>query len=300
MAVKFSQFTTRTGTLDASTKVVGYDDIGGTKTNVEIELSEFFANIPVATTTTIGGVKLGAAGANVTIPSATVVSGRYYPLQVSTESGYEQRGYMNVPWENIALNNLTMSGARTYQMDIGNGQGFDLTFFNNFTGNTSKVIFNNSGGVQIAENLTIVKNLIIQGQAYTELHTGATIDGIDWDSGNVQEVTLPAGSSDFDPSNAKAGATYVSPFIGRLDDIGENGVQLIEDIKKVFNNYKNIKTKILSASIRSVEHFNAVAAIGSDVATVPVKIFKELHKHHLTDKGVDIFTADWKKSGMKI
>ena len=99
---------------------------------------------------------------------------------------------------------------------------------------------------------------------------------------------------------AKAGAAYVSPFIGRLDDIGENGIQLIEDIKKVFNNYKNIKTKILSASIRSVEHFNAAAAIGSDVATVPVKIFKELHKHPLTDKGVDIFTADWKKSGMKI
>ena len=99
---------------------------------------------------------------------------------------------------------------------------------------------------------------------------------------------------------AKAGATYVSPFIGRLEDIGDNGTQLIADIKKIFNNYKNIKTKILSASIRSVEHFNAVATIGSDVATVPVKIFKELHKHHLTDKGVDIFTADWKKSGMKI
>ena len=99
---------------------------------------------------------------------------------------------------------------------------------------------------------------------------------------------------------AKAGATYVSPFIGRLEDIGDNGIQLIADIKKIFNNYKNIKTKILSASIRSVEHFNAVATIGSDVATVPIKIFKELHKHHLTDKGVDIFTADWKKSGMKI
>jgi transaldolase len=99
---------------------------------------------------------------------------------------------------------------------------------------------------------------------------------------------------------AKAGATYVSPFIGRLDDIGEDGTKLIEDIKKVFSNYKNIKTKILSASIRSVEHFSAVAAIGSDVATIPVKVFKELHKHHLTDKGVDIFTADWKKSGMKI
>jgi transaldolase len=99
---------------------------------------------------------------------------------------------------------------------------------------------------------------------------------------------------------AKAGATYVSPFIGRLDDIGEDGIKLIEDIKKVFSNYKSIKTKILSASIRSIEHFSAVAAIGSDVATVPVKVFKELHKHHLTDKGVDIFTADWKKSGMKI
>lgn len=99
---------------------------------------------------------------------------------------------------------------------------------------------------------------------------------------------------------AKAGATYVSPFIGRLEDIGDNGIQLIGDIKKIFNNYKNIKTKILSASIRSIEHFNAVATIGSDVATVPVKIFKELHKHHLTDKGVDIFTADWEKSGMKI
>jgi transaldolase len=99
---------------------------------------------------------------------------------------------------------------------------------------------------------------------------------------------------------AKAGATYVSPFIGRLEDIGDNGIQLIADIKKIFNNYKNVKTKILSASIRSVEHFNAVATIGSDVATVPVKIFKELHKHPLTDKGVDIFTADWKKSGMKI
>ncbi len=209
MAVKFSQFTTRTGTLDASTKVVGYDDIGGTKTNVEIQLSEFFANIPVATTTIIGGVKLGAAAANVQIPSATVVSGRYYPLQVSTEAGYEQRGYINVPWENIALNNLTMSGARTYQMDVGNGQGYDLTFFNNFTGNTSKVIFNNSGGVQIAENLTIVKNLIIQGQAYTELHTGAAIASISWDNGNVQEITLAVGTVTFNPSNPKAGATYI-------------------------------------------------------------------------------------------
>ena len=154
-------------------------------------------------------MKLGADVANVQIPSATIVSGRYYPLQVSTEAGYEQRGYINVPWENIASNNLTQNGTRTYQMDVGNGAGYDLTFFNNFTGNTSKVIFNNSGGVQIAENLTIVKNLIIQGQAYTELHTGAAIASINWDDGNVQEITLAVATVTFNPSNPKAGATYI-------------------------------------------------------------------------------------------
>jgi transaldolase len=108
----------------------------------------------------------------------------------------------------------------------------------------------------------------------------------------------------FSPSQAllaaKAGATYISPFVGRLDDIGENGIELISDIRKIFNNYKNLKTKILAASLRTVDHVNKVAVIGADVATIPAKIFKELYKHHLTDKGIEIFSSDWKKSGMKI
>jgi len=99
---------------------------------------------------------------------------------------------------------------------------------------------------------------------------------------------------------AKAGATYVSPFIGRLDDIGQNGVQLIADIRKVFDNYKDLKTQILSASIRTAEHVKSVALAGSDVATIPPKVFHELYKHELTDKGLSLFLEDWKKTNQKI
>jgi len=98
---------------------------------------------------------------------------------------------------------------------------------------------------------------------------------------------------------AKAGATYISPFIGRLDDIGENGLQLIRDIKTVYQNY-NCTTKILAASIRTPEHVFEVAKIGADVVTIPPKIFHTLYKHDLTDKGLESFLSDWKKSGKQI
>ena len=98
---------------------------------------------------------------------------------------------------------------------------------------------------------------------------------------------------------AKAGATYISPFIGRLDDIGENGLQLIKDIKVVYNNY-NYSTKILAASIRSAEHVIEVSKIGADVVTIPPKIFHNLYKHDLTDQGLESFLSDWKKSGKQI
>jgi transaldolase len=99
---------------------------------------------------------------------------------------------------------------------------------------------------------------------------------------------------------AKCGATFVSPFIGRLDDIGENGANLIKDIRKVFDNYKYLKTEILSASIRNIDHVKDVAKAGSDIATIPAKVFHEMYKHELTDKGLKIFLDDWKSTSQKI
>jgi transaldolase len=99
---------------------------------------------------------------------------------------------------------------------------------------------------------------------------------------------------------AKAGAKYVSPFIGRLDDIGKNGIDLISDIKKVYSNYKNLKTKILAASIRSTKHITQAAMAGADVATIPPKLLEEMFNHPLTAKGLKIFLDDWKKTKQKI
>ena len=99
---------------------------------------------------------------------------------------------------------------------------------------------------------------------------------------------------------AKAGATFVSPFIGRLDDIGIDGMDLIREIRVIYDNYPELGTEILAASIRTVNHVKDAAMIGADVATVPPAILKALIKHPLTDKGIEIFTADWKKTGQKI
>jgi transaldolase len=99
---------------------------------------------------------------------------------------------------------------------------------------------------------------------------------------------------------AKAGATFVSPFIGRLDDIGLDGMHLIQEIKAIYDNYPDLSTDILAASIRTVNHVKDAAMIGADVATVPPSILKALVKHPLTDKGIEQFMADWKKTGQKI
>ena len=91
---------------------------------------------------------------------------------------------------------------------------------------------------------------------------------------------------------AKAGATYVSPFVGRLDDIGYEGIELVEDIVKIFRLY-GIKTEIISASIRSSNHVIEVARVGSDIATIPYKIIESMIKHPMTDNGIQRFLADW-------
>ncbi len=94
---------------------------------------------------------------------------------------------------------------------------------------------------------------------------------------------------------AKNGATYVSPFIGRLDDIGQTGIQLIAEIKDIFDNYA-FSTKILSASIRHVDHVKACAMVGSDTATLPFKVLEQLFNHPLTTSGLEQFLADHAKS----
>lgn len=91
---------------------------------------------------------------------------------------------------------------------------------------------------------------------------------------------------------AKAGATYVSPFVGRLDDIGYEGIELVEDIVKIFRLY-GIKTEIISASIRSSNHVIEVARVGSDIATIPYKVIESMIKHPMTDNGIQRFLADW-------
>ena len=108
----------------------------------------------------------------------------------------------------------------------------------------------------------------------------------------------------FSPSQAliaaKSGATYISPFVGRLDDIGENGMELIQKIKDIYSNYPKLNTKILVASVRNMEHVAQAAIIGADVVTLPPKILEELYEHPLTKKGLDAFMEDWKKTNQKI
>lgn len=98
---------------------------------------------------------------------------------------------------------------------------------------------------------------------------------------------------------AKAGAAFISPFVGRLDDIGENGMLLIEDIIRIYDQY-DFETEVLVASVRHPGHILEAAKMGADVATVPSKILWQLFQHPLTDKGLAAFVADWEKTGQTI
>lgn len=98
---------------------------------------------------------------------------------------------------------------------------------------------------------------------------------------------------------AKAGATFISPFVGRLDDIGLTGMDLIEDIVQIYDNY-GFETEILVASIRHPQHLREAAMMGADVATLPPKVIKQLFKHPLTDKGLADFVKDWETTGQSI
>lgn len=119
------------------------------------------------------------------------------------------------------------------------------------------------------------------------------------DDGIVVNVTLC-----FSPAQAilaaKAGAAYVSPFVGRLDDVGADGMGLIADIVQIFRNYDEIRTEVLVASVRNPVHVVEAAKMGAEVATVPPAVLRQMFNHPLTEKGLAAFLADWAKTGQSI
>ncbi|MHA7872402.1 MAG: fructose-6-phosphate aldolase [Hyphococcus sp.] len=141
----------------------------------------------------------------------------------------------------------------------------------------------------IADNVTVKLPLTFDGLVACKALSG---DGI------KTNVTL-CFSANQALLAAKAGATFISPFIGRLDDINIDGMELIRDIRIIYDNY-DFRTEILAASIRSPNHVRDSAIAGADVATVPPAVLKSLVNHPLTDKGLKAFLDDWAKTGQKI
>ena len=142
---------------------------------------------------------------------------------------------------------------------------------------------------KIADNVCIKVPLTIDGLKTCKKLTG---------DGTQVNVTL-CFSANQALLAAKAGATFVSPFVGRHDDNGFDGMELIADIRQIYNNY-NFATEILVASVRNPVHVLKSALIGADVATMPPAVIKGLFKHILTDKGIEGFVADWAKTGQSI
>jgi len=141
----------------------------------------------------------------------------------------------------------------------------------------------------IADNVTVKLPLTWDGLKACKTLTG---------EGTMVNVTL-CFSANQALLAAKAGATFISPFIGRLDDINIDGMELISDIRQIYDNYL-FETEILAASIRTANHVKDSALAGADVATMPPNVIKTLANHPLTDKGLEAFLADAKKAGIKV
>jgi transaldolase len=142
---------------------------------------------------------------------------------------------------------------------------------------------------QIADNIAIKVPLTIDG-----LKTCKALSG----DGTMVNVTL-CFSANQALLAAKAGATFISPFVGRLDDIGQPGIELIADIRLIYDNY-DFATQILVASVRNPIHILESAKVGADVMTAPAAVIKQLFKHPLTDNGIAAFLKDWEATGQKI
>ncbi|MEM0949444.1 MAG: fructose-6-phosphate aldolase [Pseudomonadota bacterium] len=142
---------------------------------------------------------------------------------------------------------------------------------------------------KIADNITIKVPLTWDGLKACKVLSG---------EGRMLNVTL-CFSANQALLAAKAGATFISPFIGRLDDLNLDGMELIADIREIYDNY-GFETQILAASIRTPNHMSDAAKIGADVATAPPDVIRKMVAHPLTDKGLDAFLKDWEKTGQKI
>jgi len=143
---------------------------------------------------------------------------------------------------------------------------------------------------EIARNVTIKVPLTPDG-----LRACKTLS----DQGTMVNVTLCFSAAQALLA-AKAGATFISPFVGRLDDIGQNGMDLIADIVTIYANYPHFRTEVLVASVRHPMHVVEAAKLGAHVATIPPAILRQLYGHPLTDKGLAAFLADWAKTGQSI
>lgn len=142
---------------------------------------------------------------------------------------------------------------------------------------------------KIADNIAVKVPLTVDGLKTCKKLTG---------DGTMVNVTL-CFSANQALLAAKAGASFISPFLGRLDDIGQTGMELIADIRLIYDNY-DFPTQILAASIRHPIHVFEAAKIGADVMTAPPAVIRQLFKHPLTDSGLKAFLTDWEKTGQKI
>ncbi len=166
------------------------------------------------------------------------------------------------------------------------------------------------GPVSAEVTATDFDAMVVEGRRLAELADNITVKvPMGWDGLKACKSLTQAGimvnvTLCFSPSQAllaaKAGAAFISPFIGRLDDISQDGMQLIEDICEIYANYESLATEVLVASIRHPMHVVEAARIGAHICTMPPSVLRKLAQHPMTDKGLAAFLADWETSGQSI
>jgi transaldolase len=166
------------------------------------------------------------------------------------------------------------------------------------------------GPVSAEVTATDLEGMLKEGRALAKIASNVVIkvpltpEGLKACRALTQEGTLVNVTLCFSAAQAilaaKAGASFISPFIGRLDDVGETGMDLVHQIVQIYSNFPEFHTQVLAASIRGPHHVIEAARIGADIVTIPPKVLRQLYKHPLTDKGLSDFLSDWKKTGQKI